>query len=408
MFTRIKKLLIFALSLLLFVVIAGCSNLTTSLSSSTTNSTTETNSTTITTSFSNTETSSNSTTTSNDTTTSETSTTTTESSSTTTETTTILTTTTTTETTTSSSTTTVITTQPTTTFTTTTTAVFISSVEVVNVNKDSYEVGEAFLPETIEVVANLSNGIQATIQYGEYTISGFNSSTAGVITVTISYQTLTTYITLTITSNGGFVIDMAYYQSAQGLSGNALISELRTIINRNKVTISYDDARYILDETDRDPNNSNNLILVYTRESVPGAWNYPVWNREHVWPQSLLNTSTQKSDLQNLKPSDVDENGFRGNKYFDNVSTSSTYEPHDDVKGDIARILFYMVIMYSDLELVNHTPSQGEMALLNVLLSWHEADPVDDFERNRNDVIYSYQKNRNPFIDYPEFVDLIW
>ena len=67
-----------------------------------------------------------------------------------------------------------------------------------------------------------------------------------------------------------------------------------------------------------------------------------------------------------------------------------------------------MMTMYSILDLVNSSPSVYEMALLDVILQWHELDPVDDFERHRNDVIYSYQKNRNPYIDYPEFVELIW
>jgi len=58
--------------------------------------------------------------------------------------------------------------------------------------------------------------------------------------------------------------------------------------------------------------------------------------------------------------------------------------------------------------LVNTTPTVYQMAMLDVLLQWNLDDPVDDFERNRNEVIFTYQHNRNPFIDYPEFVPLIW
>jgi len=83
----------------------------------------------------------------------------------------------------------------------------------------------------------------------------------------------------------------------------------------------------------------------------------------------------------------------------------------DEVKGDIARILFYMATMYFDLSL-NDDPASisayKSMGILSTLLEWNELDPVDDFEKNRNEVIYSYQKNRNPFIDYPEFANLIW
>ncbi len=67
-----------------------------------------------------------------------------------------------------------------------------------------------------------------------------------------------------------------------------------------------------------------------------------------------------------------------------------------------------MIVMYDYLNLIDDTPDVYEMALLATLLSWHESDPVDDFELNRNDVIYSYQFNRNPFIDYPHFVEMIF
>ena len=67
-----------------------------------------------------------------------------------------------------------------------------------------------------------------------------------------------------------------------------------------------------------------------------------------------------------------------------------------------------MIVMYDELSLVDTTPSYLEMGLFSVLLEWHESDPVDEFERNRNEIIYDYQGNKNPFIDYPEFVNLIW
>jgi len=112
--------------------------------------------------------------------------------------------------------------------------------------------------------------------------------------------------------------------------------------------------------------------------------------------------------LHNLKPSNPSINSSRGNKYYDYITSTVAYEPRDEVKGDLARILLYMWTMYEILSLVDSAPSTYQMALLTVLLEWHDIDPVDDFERNRNEVIYSHQNNRNPYIDYPEFVDLIW
>ena len=172
---------------------------------------------------------------------------------------------------------------------------------------------------------------------------------------------------------------------------------------------------YVLDDTDRDPNNANNLILVYLGTSVSGVWDGgSTWNREHVWPQSLLgvsavnNVANAASDLQNLKPANPAENSSRSNKYFDNITSAHTYNPRDAVKGDIARILLYMDLAYSNLNLVNTYPATYQMGKLDVLLQWHLQDPVDDFERNRNEIIFEYQKNRNPFIDHPEFVEKIW
>lgn len=280
------------------------------------------------------------------------------------------------------------------------------SLQVTPPAKTDYSVGEEFVPTGIEVRLVAEDESYIVLNDSQYTLSGFNSSSSGTKTITVSTLGLETTFTITVT---GSVTLSAYYQSVEGLSGQALELGLRAIVSTYTYK-SYDAARYILDETDRDPYNPNNVILVYTQKSVSSVWDSGItWNREHTWPQSLLNyDSTMSADLHNLKPADPSENSSRGNKYFDWSTTSSSYAPPNVVKGDVARILFYMVIRYQVLELVNKAPAVYEMAMLNVLLEWHELDPVDDFERNRNEIIYSYQKNRNPFIDYPHFVDLIW
>ncbi len=206
-----------------------------------------------------------------------------------------------------------------------------------------------------------------------------------------------------------------YYSGAGGLMGNDLKLFLRTIISVGFSGVSYGETRYILNITDRDPNNPNNVILVYRGTSVSGIWDSgATWNREHVWPQSLLggkasNSRTNiASDLHSLKPANPSENSSRSNRYFDDSGVSGSYEPRDEVKGDVARILFYKVVKYEELELVNSVPIELQMGNLDTLLRWHLFDPVDGFERNRNNVIFSYQNNRNPFIDHPEFVEKIW
>jgi hypothetical protein len=124
----------------------------------------------------------------------------------------------------------------------------------------------------------------------------------------------------------------------------------------------------------------------------------------------------------------VQVNGKRGHLDFDEggspVSGASqckidndSFEPRDAVKGDVARMIFYMATRYDgdngepDLEVVDHvnTYPKPEMGKLSVLLKWNIQDPPDDFEKHRNNIIYSnYQHNRNPFIDHPEYVTSIW
>ena len=187
-----------------------------------------------------------------------------------------------------------------------------------------------------------------------------------------------------------------YYQSATGLSGESLKLELRSIINDGFSGVNYGAARDILQITDRDPNNPSNLIDFYTGNSLPAVWdNGGTWNREHVWPQSLLGVSAsnsvvnEASDLQNLTPSNPSTNTSRGNKYFDIVTNTQSYYPtRSSVRGDIARILLYMETMYVRYTLVNTDPKINQMGKLSTLLKWHIEDPVDDFERNRNEVIF--------------------
>jgi hypothetical protein len=139
--------------------------------------------------------------------------------------------------------------------------------------------------------------------------------------------------------------------------------------------------------------------------------------------------------VHHVRPVDLSVNSARNNKDFDwggslytdgdgptqCYSDADSWEPRDAVKGDIARMLFYMAIRYEgendepDLELVDdvntdvlNEPGKGYHGKLSALLEWHKTDPVDSFEIRRNEVIYSYQKNRNPFIDHPEFADKIW
>jgi endonuclease I len=228
-------------------------------------------------------------------------------------------------------------------------------------------------------------------------------------------------------------IPPGYYNSAMGFSGNDLKNALHTIIDDHN-EYSYDDLRdFILKNTDEDPNNSNNVILLYTGRSQAKSTfggNANEWNREHVWAKShgdFGNNPPCGTDAHHIRPTDVSVNSDRGNKDFDNGGqehsealgnyyTSSTWEPRDAVKGDVARMIFYMAVRYEggngepDLEVVDNvnTSPAPEHGRLSTLLEWHQQDPPDEFEINRNNVIYSYQNNRNPYIDHPEFLIQIY
>ncbi|MEH7582477.1 endonuclease [Priestia megaterium] len=225
-----------------------------------------------------------------------------------------------------------------------------------------------------------------------------------------------------------------YYRTAAGKTGNTLKTELHNIIDHH-TELSYSAVWEALKRTDEDPANVNNVILLYTGRSQAKSTNgggVDDWNREHVWAKSHGDFGTAMgpgTDLHHLRPTDVSVNSTRGNLDFDNGGTehsealgnyfdSDSWEPRDEVKGDVARMLFYMAVRYEgdvsdepDLEL-NNTVNNGTAPYhgkLSVLLQWNAQDPVDDRERRRNDIIYSdYQHNRNPFIDHPEWVNEIW
>ena len=249
-------------------------------------------------------------------------------------------------------------------------------------------------------------------------------------------------------------IPQNYYQDANGKSSEELKEALHQIISNHlpfPYTSSSTDTWDILQISDQDPENHDNMILVYTGRSQDkgyrdGTGNYSQyengngtqnnsWNREHVWPKShgfpAIDDIAYR-DVHNLKPCDRSVNASRGTKDFDFggsqhsealdcLTDSDSWEPSDPVKGDIARILFYMVIRYDpgydhnnnpfDLELVDYTtPNNNDPILgkLSTLIQWHNDDPIDDFEINRNEIIYGFQENRNPFIDHPNLVSFLW
>ncbi len=201
-----------------------------------------------------------------------------------------------------------------------------------------------------------------------------------------------------------------YSGSSSSTTSSTLYTQLKSMMTSTHTnTTSYAGTTSYYGNTDCEQGNSSTLTTFYSDTSVSSTWDSgTTYNREHVWPQSLgsFTTSNAGSDLHHLRPTVVAANSARGNSPFGVVSggtstyfgkyTSSMFEPNDNVKGDIARILLYVYVRWGETNLTDVITST------TLLLSWMQSDPVDTWEMGRNDVVQNINGNRNVFIDYPE------
>ena len=234
--------------------------------------------------------------------------------------------------------------------------------------------------------------------------------------------------------------DQHYYATAQSLTGHTLHTALHTII-RNHQRFTYKCVWDILMDTDQDVTNSDLVQLLYLEHSISksqrdqGQNDNNSWNREHVWAKSHgfpRQGQHAYTDVHHLRPADRSINSSRGNKEFDNGGSShhecaqcrtdsNSWEPGDQMKGDVARMMLYMDVRYEgtgdggtpDLVLedrmtANSGTQDPNFGKLCTLVQWHVDDPVSAWERRRNNRVYAWQHNRNPFIDHPEWVIPIW
>lgn len=245
-----------------------------------------------------------------------------------------------------------------------------------------------------------------------------------------------------------------YYDGTAGLSGAPLKTKLSQIITNGHQDHGYNGLWTAYQTTDRDYFYENNgkILDIYSEnptgpdpyEYSPGTnqcGNYSVegdcYNREHIVPQSLFNeNSPMVSDVHFIRATDGKVNGMRSNHPFGKVGTASftslngskvgnsvsagyggtVFEPIDEFKGDVARMIFYFVTRYetqlssfSDGNMLGNTAYPGLQTWeLNQLLAWNALDPVSAVEVQRNNASYTFQGNRNPYIDNPSFVNLVW
>ncbi len=231
---------------------------------------------------------------------------------------------------------------------------------------------------------------------------------------------------------------VGYYDSIDGLSGAALEQAIQDIIADPSIVRAqtYNDVIDILAEADISPENSNKVWLVYTEQSRPildyqtGSTSTGKWNREHTFPRSLAGYFSIEadeirdgrdifwttkadslrhgnSDAHALRAADGPENSSRNNQHYGEYNGPMGNQ--GSFKGDVARSVLFLQLRYNGLSVVNGFPSvSGQMGDLTTLLDWHRNDPPDDFEMNRNNVVYTWQFNRNPLIDMPDLVEYIW
>ncbi len=233
-----------------------------------------------------------------------------------------------------------------------------------------------------------------------------------------------------------------YYSAADGLNGSALKTKLSKIISANVTVISYKGLYDAYEKTDTRPDGyvrdwySN---ITNYRHGVDNKGNYSkegdMYNREHSVPQSWFGDGNIKSDIVHVLPTDGYVNNRRGNLPFGEVInatytskngycklgscktpgySSTVFEPNDEIKGDIARIYFYMITRYEGScgswgnDVFTTTYPGLTTWTLNMMMRWSKDDPVDDREIQRNNAVFEVQGNRNPFVDYPGLEEYTW
>ncbi len=250
----------------------------------------------------------------------------------------------------------------------------------------------------------------------------------------------------------------SYYATITSTGGNELLGQVHDLITTTHTYYtSYDDCKNPEYVKRTDPGPNGQLMEFYAQAELSATWEFAApgtWNREHVWCKSLSNNLWNKansgcgSDLLHIRPTESRLNTDRDNDRYGNViggteiwyvnksgvkvalggyEKGTVFEPIDTVKGDVARIIMYVYTHYNTFENIygttngNGSPNffgtlnftkiiaaTSENAAIQILLEWHNSDPVDGLELARNEAAQEIQGNRNPFVDHPEYAEAIW
>ncbi|MDZ4712872.1 MAG: endonuclease [bacterium] len=256
----------------------------------------------------------------------------------------------------------------------------------------------------------------------------------------VNYLKAVCTLTLLLIASNAF----PQYYASINTSSPAFVTDLETRIRVPYVRISYDN----FDETNianfasiNNGNGTRSVFCVYSGYEYiyTGTFSWGTMSREHTFAHSWMPTfpstsNDQYADQHHLFPTHQNNaNGRRSNhplgvvinityqflegKVGTNANGNIVYEPRDLHKGDAARALLYMMLRYDsiggntwNLNWLNNTklPALGEGPQeLSTLLNWHNQDPPDKWEVDRNNYVQSIQQNRNPFVDHPEYVNYI-
>ena len=255
------------------------------------------------------------------------------------------------------------------------------------------------------------------------------------------YTFLLTVALLNIVFLAQGAIPIGYYYFARGKKNAELKTKLH-VISAPLTVLNYGSGEGFtwqgFYKTDRNADNSVADMYSNTLRYFDGFKAIPEMNIEHSLPKSWWggHENYAYKDLFHLYPSDAQANSIKNNwplgevtgtPMFDNGKSrvgkngfgtdyfDTCFEPANEYKGDFARSYFYVATIYEDLANLWNSPMMTNTTYpvwkpwaVNLLMKWHQEDPVSQKERDRNDSIYTIQGNRNPFIDHPELAQYIW
>ena len=280
----------------------------------------------------------------------------------------------------------------------------------------------------------------------------------------------TFFIIVGISNSTSAQIPTGYYDGTAGLTGYTLKTKLHQIISDGALDLGYGAGTgglwttYFTSDVDNYYEKNGTLLDMYSenpggadayeyklgRVSVGGnqcgtGKNYEntCYNREHSLPKSYFggqDAVPMANDAHFVVPTDYFVNQQRSNYPYGETNTpvwtstngsklgtstfpgyfGGVFEPIDEFKGDFARMHLFFITRYEDklFSFANYYPDRNPIDgtsdrgykqwYINLLLKWAAQDEVSQKEIDRNNAVYARQKNRNPFIDHPEWVNMIW